>query len=815
MPEYQTQFLELRRRIIDREFQRMNPRQRQAVYHTEGPLLILAGAGSGKTTVLVNRIGNIIKYGRAYLSEEMEVQPTEEEIQLLQDCADGKHPADEWVARLCAVDPCPAWRILAITFTNKAAGELKDRLTRLLGEEGREVMACTFHSFCARILRREAERLEFTTHFTIYDTDDSRRLMKQCMKELNIPEKNLPHKAVLSEIGRAKDRLIGPSEFAAEAGSDFRLKQIASCYSLYQKRLKEADAMDFDDLLYWTVRLFRECPDALHHYQQRYRYLLVDEYQDTNHAQYQLISLLAAGSGNLCVVGDDDQSIYKFRGATIENILNFEEEFPGCITIRLEQNYRSTQNILKAANEVIAKNKNRKGKTLWTQNPEGDLLQLHTLENEDEESRFIADTILDGVSEGRRYSDFAVLYRANAQSNAIERALVKSGIPYRIIGGHRFFDTKEVRDAMAYLRVISNPEDSVSLRRIINEPKRGIGDTTIDNAADIAAGLEISLYEVISHAEEYPVLARASAKLKAFTEMMDRLREQNDDPEVTIHALYREMLTVTGYQSMWEQAGELEAGRVENLNELASSIQDYERNSEEAIPELAGFLEEAALMTDVDNYDSDADTVVLMTMHAAKGLEFPVVFLPGFEDGIFPGMQTLFDPQEMEEDRRLCYVAITRAKEKLYITNALSRMLYGATARNRPSRFLSDIPPELIEEHRCQRQYARPLSYDTSRRDEKGFASSFASAGSSGQWTASPVRAVAKQKISALQAPPSSAEASCSWQAGDRVFHSAFGEGVIQSVSSMGNDHLLDIQFDKVGRKKLMANFARLKRLDG
>ncbi len=815
MPEYQTQFLELRRRIIGREFQRMNPRQRQAVYHTEGPLLILAGAGSGKTTVLVNRISNIIKYGRAYLSEEMEVQPTEEEIQLLQDCADGKRPADEWVARLCAVDPCPAWRILAITFTNKAAGELKDRLTRLLGEEGREVMACTFHSFCARILRREAERLEFTTHFTIYDTDDSRRLMKQCMKELNIPEKKLPHKAVLSEIGRAKDRLIGPSKFAAEAGSDFRLKQVASCYSLYQKRLKEADAMDFDDLLYWTVRLFRECPDALHHYQQRYRYLLVDEYQDTNHAQYQLISLLAAGSGNLCVVGDDDQSIYKFRGATIENILNFEEEFPGCITIRLEQNYRSTQNILKAANEVIAKNKNRKGKTLWTQNPEGDLLQLHTLENEDEESRFIADTILDGVSEGRRYSDFAVLYRANAQSNAIERALVKSGIPYRIIGGHRFFDTKEVRDAMAYLRVISNPEDSVSLRRIINEPKRGIGDTTIDNAADIAAGLGISLYEVISHAEEYPALARASAKLKAFTEMMDRLREQNDDPDVTIHALYREMLTVTGYQSMWEQAGELEAGRVENLNELASSIQDYERNSEEAIPELAGFLEEAALMTDVDNYDSDADTVVLMTMHAAKGLEFPVVFLPGFEDGIFPGMQTLFDPQEMEEDRRLCYVAITRAKEKLYITNALSRMLYGATARNRPSRFLSDIPPELIEEHRCQRQYARPLSYDTPRRDEKGFASSFASAGSSGQWTASPVRAVAKQKISALQTPPSSAEASCSWQAGDRVFHSAFGEGVIQSVSSMGNDHLLDIQFDKVGRKKLMANFARLKRLDG
>ncbi|MCI8320810.1 MAG: UvrD-helicase domain-containing protein [Dorea sp.] len=802
-----TEALRLRKQIIDQDFSRMNARQKTAVFHTEGPLLILAGAGSGKTTVLVNRIGNIIKYGRACHSETFEVQLTEEDLASLRDCAAGNLRSDEAIAHICAVDSCPAWRILAITFTNKAAGELKERLTRLLGEEGKEVMASTFHSFCARVLRRDGERLGYTSHFTIYDTDDSRRLMKMCLKELDIAEKVLPPKAALNEIGRAKDALLDPEVFAAQAGEDYRLKQVAACYRLYQRRLKEADATDFDDLLFLTVRLFQECPDVLERYQRRFRYIMVDEYQDTNHAQYQLISLLAAGYGNLCVVGDDDQSIYKFRGATIENILSFENEFPGCTVIRLEQNYRSTGHILRAANAVIEKNVHRKGKTLWTENQEGDLLQLHTLENEDEESRLIADTVLEGVAKGRNYSDFAVLYRANAQSNAIERALVKSGIPYRIIGGHRFFDTKEVRDAMAYLRVISNPDDSVSLRRIINEPKRGIGDATMDHAAEIAAGLSLSLYEVISNAEEYTALSRSSAKLKSFTDMINRLRAINDDPESTIHALYEAMLDQTGYLSMWKAAGEVEAGRVENLNELASSIKDYEKNSEEAIPELAGFLEEAALITDVDNYDTDADTAVLMTMHAAKGLEFPVVFLPGFEDGIFPGMQTLFNPEEMEEDRRLCYVAITRAKEELYITNALSRLLYGSTARNRPSRFLSDIPPELVEEHR-----PRPLAFRTGslqRNDGERRPSSFYAEQDSGFPRESGAK---KQEISALSYQrQADSSASCQWKPGDEVTHVTFGGGTIQTVTPMGNDYLLAIDFDKVGKKKLMANFARLK----
>lgn len=805
---YKTEFLMLRKRIMENDFLRMNDRQRQAVFHTEGPLLILAGAGSGKTTVLVNRFANIVKYGRAYQSTRVPML-SDDDMNAMRAAANGTASEQEYshAVSLCAVDPVPAWRILAITFTNKAAGELKERLSLMLGsEQAREAQASTFHSFCAQILRRYGDRLGYSNRFTIYDTDDSRRLMKQCLQTLNINERLLSHKAALSEIGRAKDNLLSPDEYKSQAGKDFRLQQIAKAYSLYQRRLMEADAMDFDDLLYMTVRLFTKEPDVLESYQNRFRYIMVDEYQDTNHVQYRFVKMLSEGWGNLCVVGDDDQSIYKFRGATIENILNFETEFNNCRVIRLEQNYRSTQNILDAANSVISKNENRKGKVLWTNNKKGDKIQVNSVINEEDEGRFIADTIQDGVVANRRYSDFAVLYRTNAQSNAIERALVKSGIPYRIIGGHRFFDNLEIRDAMAYLRLINNPGDNVALRRIINQPKRGIGEATVDKAMRIADGIGVSLYDVILNADNYADISRASVKLKHFTDMIENLRKMNQDKNVSLHLLYTTMLEITGYLAMWEQAGESEAGRVENLNELASSIIDYEKNSPEQ-PDLAGFLEETALMTDIDNYDAGTDSTVLMTMHAAKGLEFPVVFLPGFEEGIFPGMQTILQPEELEEDRRLCYVAITRAKEKLYIIHSQRRMLYGTTKRNLPSRFLADIPqclkdihdpsflssgisPSQYEGEYYQIRYKKPDRTSTFNiRENAGggiSAANFAQKRSTSTTTAS------------------------HWKPGDIVCHKVFGNGKILASSPMGNDTLLEISFEKVGTKKIMANYAHL-----
>ena len=814
------EMLTLRRSILDRQFARMNAPQRQAVFHTDGPLLILAGAGSGKTTVLVNRIANLVRFGGAYHSDEVPAFITPEQERKLRDCAAGHIPLDSELVALLAVDPCPSYRILAITFTNKAAGELKERLVRMLGEEGDEVAASTFHSLCARIMRREGENLGYSRHFTIYDTDDSRRLMKTCMKELNIDEKTLGHKAILGEISRAKDELLDPAEYAARhaSGGDIRLRLVARAYAEYQKRLRDADAMDFDDLLCRTVELFKKFPDVLERYQRRFRYLMVDEYQDTNHAQYELIHLLAQKSGNLCVVGDDDQSIYKFRGATIENILNFEDEFRNCRVIRLEQNYRSTARILDAANAVIAKNVGRKGKTLWTENAEGDPIRTVVVDNAEEEGKFIADTILTGVSQGRKFSEYAVLYRANAQSNAIEQALVKSGVPYRIIGGHRFNDTKEVKDAMAYLRVINNPEDEVSLRRIINEPKRGIGDTTIEKAAQIAAGLGEPLYAVFSRAAEFPDLSRAAVKLTAFTSMMDDLRRISEDPENSLHLLYTTMLETTGYLAMWKTQGDAEAGRVENLEELSSTIQQYEKNCGEDYAELAGFLEEQALMTDIDNYDADADAAVLMTMHAAKGLEFPVVLLPGFEDGIFPGYMTMFDPNELEEDRRLCYVAITRAREELYITRAQSRMLYGQTNRNAPSRFIADIPRTLTEEVDRRRPVtvdfgssmggSRYGSYDYAY-NKQGYTKTAAAQHSHEAFRSTGDRPMgSRSTMSSAAAKPT--PSACNWKVGDRVAHASFGEGVIMGMTPMAGDTLLVIQFDKVGQKKLMANYAKL-----
>ena len=737
---------------MQEKLKKMNPRQLEAVLHTEGPLLILAGAGSGKTTVLINRI--------AYIIDQSLAKP---------------------------------WQILAITFTNKAAGELKERLTAMLGDTGGDVWAATFHSTCARILRRDGDRIGYSSHFTVYDTDDSKRLVKDCQKALNIDDKMISHKSILSEISHAKDSMLSPADYQAAAGSDFRLAKIGAVYELYQKRLREADAMDFDDLLGNTVELFRQCPDVLEYYQNRFRYIMVDEYQDTNQVQYEFVRLLAEKSKNLCVVGDDDQSIYKFRGATIENIMSFEKSYPNAKVIRLEQNNRSTKNILNAANAVISNNEERKGKTLWTENPEGDKIQIHTSSNEQDEAGFVATTILEQIAKGRKYSDFAVLYRMNSQSNILEKVFVKSGIPYRIIGGHRFYERREIRDMIAYLSVINNPSDEIRLRRIVNQPKRSIGDKTIATASEIAGALGESLLEVLGRADEFDSLRRASVKLKAFYDMMQELIDANDDESVSLHELYELILEKTGYIEALRGEKEEAETRIENTNELASNLLKFqEENGEEAT--LSAFLEEVSLMTDIDNYDETADTVVMMTMHSAKGLEFPVVFLPGFEEGIFPGLQAIYDPNEIQEERRLCYVAITRAKESLYLLNADSRMLFGSTSRNRPSRFSLEIPLDLINKTREQDW----------RKPDLG--------------TKMPVAETELRRKSATAAmhfgqvtPP--ARSGNVFKTGDMVQHKTFGKGLVISATPMGNDVLLEIAFEQ-GTKKLMANFARLAKVE-
>lgn len=778
----QEQLQALRRQVMEKEFSRMNPMQREAVFTTEGPLLILAGAGSGKTTVLVNRIANLVKYGCAYGAREFSVSLTEEEIRMLEEYRDGTQEYTDEIADLLAVRPAKPWQILAITFTNKAAGELKERLEAMLGPDGQDIWASTFHSTCARILRRDGESIGYTSHFTIYDTDDSKRVMKECQRLLNIDDKMLSHKTLLHEISHAKDSLISPEDYLNDAGDDVRLRKIGEAYRLYEKLLRDADAMDFDDMIVNTVKLLEENEEVRTRYQNRFRYVMVDEYQDTNHAQYRLTSLLAGGSGNLCVVGDDDQSIYRFRGATIENILSFEEQYHKAKVIRLEQNYRSTQNILDAANAVISHNTERKGKNLWTANGPGEKIVVDNAFDEQEESTFIADTIMDSVKGGRKWSDHAVLYRMNAQSNAIERTFVRMGVPYRVIGGHRFYERKEIRDALAYLSVISNPADNIRLRRIINEPKRGIGATTINHAAQIAAGLGLSLYEVISHADEYEQLVRAAPRLRAFTQIIDGLAEAAE--ELPLNELFEKAMRDTGYLDSLALDRETYQDRLENIQELSSNLLRYSEDNEEG--DLNGFLEEVALMTDIDNYNEEADTVVLMTLHSAKGLEFPVVFIPGMERGIFPGIQSLYSASEMEEERRLAYVGITRAKERLYLTHARTRMLYGSTSHNAPSPFLEEIPEGLVEEKRKVTLSQQKPSVQRAAKPKKTFDHSFGPA-----------------------APKPSAPAG-SYRVGDTVGHKLFGTGVVLSAQPMGNDTLLEIAFEKAGTKKLMANFARL-----
>lgn len=795
----------LRDKIIKKEFGRMNDMQFNAVTTTKGPLLILAGAGSGKTTVLVNRIAYLISYGDAYGKANFRFPVNEEDFEILHKYYNGDKNLSQEAHKIMALDAPKPWEILAITFTNKAANELKERLVKMLGEDnGNSIWASTFHSCCVRILRRDSEKLGYSSHFTIYDTDDSKRVIKECQRLLNFDDKYIAAKSIMSEISRAKDALITPAQYLAENEADPRKTIIGRAYQKYQELLKNADAMDFDDIIVNTVKLLSEHTEVREYYQSKFKYVMVDEYQDTNHAQYKLTSLLAGGYKNICVVGDDDQSIYKFRGATIENILKFEFQYDNAKTIRLEQNYRSTQNILDAANAVISNNTERKGKMLWTDNGTGEKILINTSSDDIGEAMFIASSIMDSSAKGRNWSDHAVLYRMNAQSATIERSLVRAGIPYRIIGGHRFYERKEVKDIVAYLSVICNPNDTVRLRRIINEPKRGIGESTMNNAAKIADALGVSLYEVISHAADYPVLSRAVGKLNEFTMMIDQLHEMKDSVEPS--ELFETLISKIGYIDFLAQDKDTFTDRLANINELASNIQRYIQENPEQ-PTLDSFLEDVALMSDIDNYNAESDAVVLMTLHSAKGLEFPVVYIPGMENGIFPGMQSIMSQADMEEERRLAYVGITRAKEKLTLTNAKTRMLHGQTSYNPPSCFLAEIPEELTiikkpESPMYNSGYSSGYGYrgynngdnnsanSTYSKPKTTYSSSFGSSASNSKATSVP-----------------------DYKAGERVNHKKFGDGMILSASKMGNDVLLEIAFDNVGTKKLMAKVAPLTKI--
>lgn len=742
----------------------LNEMQQLAVDTTEGPLLILAGAGSGKTTVLVNRVEHIIS----------------------------SHLATPW-------------QVLAITFTNKAAGELRERLVSAIGEEANDIWAYTFHSCCSRILRRFGEKIGYTNHFTIYDTDDSRRVMKQCQKQLGIEDKLINHKSILAEISRAKDSLISPEEYKQTAQNDFRKSKIAECYELYQAQLKKSDAMDFDDIIFNTVKLLEENEDVRNIYQTQFKYVMVDEYQDTNHAQYVLTSLLADKYKNICVVGDDDQSIYRFRGATIENILSFENHYKGAKVIRLEENYRSTQNILDGANAVISHNKNRKGKTLFTRSGSGDKIVYKTVMSESEESQYIIDEIVKNVNNGMKYSDHAILYRMNAQSRNLEVMLTKSGISHRIIGGHRFFDRKEIKDIVSYLAVINNPSDNVRLQRIINVPKRAIGDTMFANVLEIGAGLGMSAFEVCERADEFQKTSRSASKLMNFTKMIRDFQECIENG-MGLNDLLQEVLDVTKYLDYLQEEPETYEDRVNNIKELSSMFIKYEEESEDA--NLSEFLEDVALISDIDSYNEDEDAVVLMTLHSAKGLEFPIVFIPGMEEGIFPGNQSMFSEEDLEEERRLAYVGITRAKKKLYLISSQQRMLYGQTSRNMPSRFLREIPSSVIDDQsvvaRRSTGFTTPrTAYANASRNELGHSShnkigSYTQSSSSAHKFGQAGNAAQKNNID--------------FKVGDTVSHKSFGTGTVLTITPMGGDMLLEVAFDKAGTKKMMANYARLEK---
>lgn len=780
----------LKNNALEKYFNRMNEQQQKAVFKIKGPLLILAGAGSGKTTVLVNRIANMIHFGDAYANSEGYGNATDDELRYLEDYANGKETDGEKLADIVAYETIKPWNILAITFTNKAANELKSRIEAMLGDKSQGITAATFHSVCVRILRREAHNIGFEQHFTIYDTDDSRRVIKSIISDLDINEKMFPPKLLMTEISASKDNMMSPDEYISNAAGDYRYLVIGKVYKTYQQRLKNANAMDFDDIICHTVELFEKFPDVLDHYQNLFKYIMVDEYQDTSKVQFKLIKMLSDKYHNICVVGDDDQSIYKFRGATIENILSFEDSFEcnrDTDVIKLEQNYRSTQNILSAANELIKHNQGRKGKNLWTDKGDGEKITVFKASSERVEAGFIADTIKKGVESGGKYNDYAVLYRTNAQSNTIEQALIRAGISYRIFGGPKFYDRKEIRDILSYLAVINNHSDMLRLRRIINEPKRGLGDATVATLEQIASDLGDDPITVMTNSSEYIPLEKKASKLKSVAQMFNELTELSE--ALPLGDLLEKLLEKSGYKKELEGQGDEGLTRLENISELKSTMLAYEEQAEE--PSLSGFLEEIALYTDIDNLDENGDYTALMTMHSAKGLEFDNVFVAGMEENLFPSSKSMESEADIEEERRLAYVAYTRARKKLYLTIATERMLYGKTDRNRTSRFVKEIPPELKEK----------------LTDIDMTAQKAAEANAFGD-----IRSMSLQQQLAMRktAKTDSLE---EFSPGERVKHKIFGEGTVLTANKVANDTLLEIAFDSKGTKKIMANFAKIKKV--
>lgn len=735
----------------------LNAEQREAVFHTEGPLLILAGAGSGKTRVLTHRI--------AYLIEEKGINP---------------------------------WNILAITFTNKAAGEMRERVDDIVGFGSESIWVSTFHSTCVRILRRHIDRLGYDNNFTIYDSDDQKTLMKDVCKLLQIDTKTYRERTILSAISSAKDEMVTPEEYELNAYGDFSKKKIAEAYKEYERQLKANNALDFDDLLVKTVQLFQTQPEILEYYQDRFRYIMVDEYQDTNTVQFKLISLLAAKYKNLCVVGDDDQSIYKFRGANIQNILSFEKEFEDTKVIKLEQNYRSTSTILDAANAVIKNNVGRKAKSLWTENGEGEKIQFRQFDTAYDEAEYIVGDIRERVDNGKAaYCDHAVLYRTNAQSRLFEEKMITANIPYKIVGGVNFYARKEIKDLLAYLKTIDNGKDDLAVRRIINVPKRGIGLTTVNRITEAAQQRGISFYETLCSADLVPGLGRSISKLESFAAMIEYFRKEAEHLSIT--ELMEEILTETGYVEELKAEGEEEAeARLQNIDEFLNKIAAYEESCEEELPTLSGFLEEVALVADIDSLDEESDYVVLMTLHSAKGLEFPYVYLAGMEDGIFPSYMTITadDPTEIEEERRLCYVGITRAKKELVMTCARRRMIRGETQYNKMSRFLKEVPPQLLSTGKIVEKEELELPKQNSYVQAK---QSFQA---KPFMISKPVQQFGVKSGEGL-----------SYGVGDRVRHMKFGEGTVTAITEGGRDYEVSVDFDSAGTKKMFASFAKLQKV--